>query len=235
MRVIVWGASGHMGRIACNVLQEKGHELVGRVSQGLRELAPADVIIDFSLPECTSSLLDYALQQGLPVVIATSGHSEQQQAQIEHASKTIPILQAANFSLGLNLMLALVEAAAPVLADTDIEIVEVHHRRKQDAPSGSAKELLAVLQRALGHGEPVYGRQGLAPRQPRDIGIHALRGGNIVGEHRVHFFTDAETLTLTHTVHDRRVYAEGAVKAAEFLYHQPPGYYTMKDLLRNHG
>lgn len=231
MRVIVWGASGHMGRLVCQVVQERGHQLVGRVSRAIRELAPADVIIDFSLAACTPSLLNYALQQKLPVVIATTGHTAEQQAQIEQAAKTIPVLQAVNFSVGLNLLLTLVETAARVLVDSDIEIVEVHHRHKQDAPSGSAKELLAVLQRALGHGQPVYGRHGVAPRQQHEIGVHAVRGGNIMGKHQVQFFTDSETLTLTHTVHDRRVYAEGAVKAAEFLYQQPAGYYTIRDLL----
>ncbi len=232
MRVIVWGSSGQMGRTACQVIEEKGHKVVGRVTRAERALPPADVIVDFSLPECTSDLLAYALQKKLPVVIGTTGHSAEQQTQIRSASKTIPILQAPNFSLGLNLLLVLAETVALVLADSDIEIVEIHHRYKQDAPSGSAKELLAVLQRALGPRSPVHGRQGLALREPHDIGVHSIRGGSVLGEHQVRFFTDWETLALTHTVHDRRVYAEGAVKAAEFLCQQPAGFYTMNDLLR---
>ncbi len=231
MRVIVWGASGHMGRLVCQAVIDNGHELVGKVTQDLRELAPADVIIDFSTPDCIVPLLDYALQQRLPVVVATTGHTAEQQEYIEQASQTIPVLQSANFSLGMNLLIALVEEAAKALADSDIEIVETHHRRKQDAPSGSAKELLAAVERALGPLQPIYGREGIVPRQQREIGIHAVRGGNIVGTHEVNFLTDTETLTLTHAAHDRSVFAVGAVKAAEYLSQQQAGYYTMRDLL----
>lgn len=231
MRVIVWGASGHMGRLACQAVVESGHQLVGRVTQEVQELAPANVIIDFSSPECIVPLLDYALAELLPVVVATTGYTPEQQAYIEQASKTIPVLQAANFSLGMNLLIALVEEAAKVLLDSDIEIIETHHRRKQDAPSGSAKELFAAVERAVGELQPIYGRAGVAPRQPQDIGIHAVRGGNIVGQHEVKLFTDTETLTLGHVAHDRNVFAIGAIRAAEFLSRQPAGYYTMRDLL----
>lgn len=231
MRVIVWGANGHMGRLACAAVADSGHQLAGTVSQDAEELAAADVIIDFSTPDCVTPLLNYALQERLPLVIATTGHTPQQQEQIEQASQTIPVLQAANFSLGMNLLLALVEDAAKVMADSDIEIIETHHRRKQDAPSGSAKELLAAVKRALDNLQPVYGRVGVAPRRPNDIGIHAVRGGNIVGKHEVNFYTDTETLTLSHMAHDRKVFVGGAIKAAEFLCGQPAGYYTMRDLL----
>ncbi len=231
MRVIVWGASGQMGRLACQAVIERGHELVGRVTQTVCELAPADVIIDFSTPDCIAPLLDYALAKHLPVVIATTGHSREQQASIDKASGEIPILQAANFSLGMNLLLVLVEQAARIMRDSDIEIIETHHRRKRDAPSGSAKELVAAVERALGAMQPTYGRSGVAPRRPQEIGVHAIRGGDIVGKHEIYFITDKETLTLSHAAHDRSVYAVGAVKAAEYLYRQPPGYYTVRSLL----
>lgn len=231
MRIIIWGATGQMGKLACQAVIESGHELAGQVSQDLKQLAPADVIIDFSSGDGIVPLLDYALAEKLPVVVATTGHNEEQQAYIQEASRSIAILQSANFSLGMNLLIALVEDAARVLQHSDIEIMETHHRRKQDAPSGSAKELLAAIERALGARQAVNGRSGNMVRQPQEVGMHAIRGGNIVGEHTVNFFTASETLTLTHTAHDRSVYATGAICAAEFLCRQAAGYYTMRDLL----
>lgn len=231
MRVIVWGADGQMGSLVCQAVIDAGHELVGRVTASSQELAPADVIVDFSTPACTSALLSYALQQKLPLVIATTGHTLEQQAAITEASEIIPVLQAANFSLGMNLLLSLVEEVARVLSDSDIEIVETHHRYKQDAPSGSAKALLAALEKTRGTIHPVYGRAGVGLRGRDEIGVHARRGGNVVGEHTVSFFTAAETLSLTHTAHDRTVFATGAIRAAEFLYLQAPGFYTLRHLI----
>lgn len=231
MRVIVWGAKGHMGRIVCQAITERGHEVVGRVDRDLRELAPADLIIDFSSPASLDDLLTYALSHQLPVVIATTGHNQEQLEAITRASQSIPVLQASNMSVGMNLLFILVEQAAKTLLGSDIEIVETHHRRKVDAPSGSAKNLAEAAERGAGQRSRVYGREGIAPRQPGEIGIHAVRGGGIVGQHEVHFFTDHETVTLAHAAHDRSLFAEGAVRAAEFLSTAPAGRYSMREVL----
>ncbi len=231
MRVIVWGAKGHMGQIVSQTLAKRGHEVVGRVDRDLRELAPADVIIDFSSPASLDDLLTYALAEKLPVVIATTGHSKEQLDAIGRASESIPVLHASNMSVGMNLLFILVEQAAKALLGSDIEIVETHHRRKVDAPSGSAKSLADAAERGVGQRPRVYGREGVAPRQLGEIGVHAVRGGFIVGQHDVHFFSDHETVTLAHAAHDRSLFAEGAVRAAEFISSAAPGRYGMREVL----
>ncbi len=238
MKLLIWGISGTMGKNIEALAREEEHwsEIQGVDSStdvdGLTK--DADVIIDFSHPSSLEKLLSFALESGTPVLIATTGFNEKQQGEIDQAAKKIPILQASNTSIGMNLLFALVKQAAGALGkNVDIEIVEAHHRRKKDAPSGSAKSLVQSLEEGLGEKRKIsYGREGESPRETGEIGVHALRGGDIKGVHHVHFIDDMEQITLSHEAVDRRVFARGALKAGKFLINKEPGIYTMKDVLR---
>ena len=237
MKLLIWGITGTMGKNIEALAKEDSswQQIAGADSKTDINTLPrdCDVIIDFSHPSGLKPLLSYARQTKTPVVIATTGFTEAQQKTIEQAAAIIPVLQASNTSIGMNLLFQLAESTAKALGrDMDIEIVESHHRRKKDAPSGSAKSLAAAVQQGLS--EPrklVYGREGECPRETGEIGIHALRGGDIKGVHHVHFIDELEQITLSHEAMDRKVFASGALKAAVFLTGKPPGHYGMKDLL----
>ena len=243
IKVLVNGCNGRMGQVVCNLATASDKFIVSSgfdrnivsnssfpIYTEIKDIKEnPDVIVDFSVPEATFKILDYAVINNIPVVIATTGFSAEQIEKIKEFSTKIPIFQSANMSYDINIMKKLVSWLAPMMKDTDIEITEVHHNRKKDAPSGTAKLLADSINSGLD--EPrkiVYGREG--KRQKDEIGIASLRGGNIVGEHSVNFFNQFETLKITHIAHTRDVFAAGSLKAAEFIVKQQPGLYTMDDL-----
>jgi 4-hydroxy-tetrahydrodipicolinate reductase len=209
---------------------------IGRIGVplGSELLAQVDVLIDFSTPAGAVSAVQQCLRRQIPLVVATTGMSKAERAEIEEAGQEIPLLVAANMSLAVNLLMKLVGEAAAALkdADADIEILERHHRFKKDAPSGTALEFARVITRAAGEKRLRHGREGLVGERPRDeIGIHAIRVSDNVGEHTIVLSLLGETLEFTHRAHSRDCYARGAIRAAKFLVAQKPGLYTMADVL----
>ncbi|MBQ6212157.1 4-hydroxy-tetrahydrodipicolinate reductase [Ruminococcus sp. XPD3002] len=193
-----------------------------------------DVIIDFSNPASLDSLLDYCLSTGTPLVIGSTGYSDEQRAQIKKASEQIPIFFTFNMSLGINLLVNLAKKAASILGDRfDIEIVEKHHNQKIDAPSGTAIMLAEAINETLDNSKHyVYDRHSRRQkREKSEIGMHAIRGGTIVGEHDIIFAGNDEVITLSHSAASKMVFAEGSVKAAVYLKDQPAGLYDMQMLL----
>jgi 4-hydroxy-tetrahydrodipicolinate reductase len=193
-----------------------------------------DVMIDFSAPRGTMSVLPICVDRRIPLVVATTGHTPEQRKEIEEAAHDTALLMAPNMSLSVNVLFQLVRQAAQLLRgkDFDIEIVERHHRFKKDAPSGTALQFARIIQEAMGGGDLRYGREGITGERPRqEIGMHALRVGDNVGEHSIIFSTLGETLELTHKGHTRDSYARGALLAAKFLAGKSAGRYTMNDVL----
>ncbi len=254
------GVCGRMGqRLVClakedpalvlgAALEAAGHPLLGRdvgevVGVGALGVAVAasvpaghrlDVIIDFSLPEGTMAVLPMCLERRIPLVVATTGHTPAQRQEIEAAAHQTAILMAPNMSLAVNVLFQLVQEAAQLLRGRgfDVEILERHHRFKKDSPSGTALHFARLIQEAMGQTELRHGRQGVVgERPPHEIGVHAIRVGDNVGEHTIVFSTLGETLELTHKAHTRDCYAQGALQAAKFLASRGPGRYTMKDVL----
>ena len=197
---------------------------------------PADVIVDFSHHSSVGALVEFAVSHSYPVVLSTTGHTQQEQELIENASQKTAIFQSANMSLGVNVLLSLCKKAASVLHESfDIEIVEMHHNQKLDAPSGTALLLANGINQTLPiPAEYEYNRQPKREKRPKNqIGIHSLRGGTVVGEHSVVFAGHNETLTLSHSAASREVFASGALRAAKFLYGKTCGKYSMDDLIRS--
>ena len=193
-----------------------------------------DVIIDFSHHTATEGLLNYAINKNLPIVLATTGHTAEETEAIKKASKIIPVFYSRNMSLGINLLIALAKKACASLGeDFDIEIIEKHHNQKLDAPSGTALMIADALKETRNcETEYVYNRQPLhQKRSNTEIGIHAVRGGTIVGEHEVLFAGKDETVTLSHSASSRNVFAEGALRAARFMVGKPAGLYNMNDIV----
>jgi len=190
-----------------------------------------DVIIDFSHHSCTKELTAFAAAHKIPLVLATTGQTDEELEMIRSASKKTPLFFAANYSLGVALLIDLAKKAAATMSDAEIEIVEVHHDRKIDAPSGTALAIANAVKEVRPDSEIVTGRSGLKKREPNDIGVSAVRLGNVVGIHEVLIGTQNQTITLKHEAHSRALFAEGAVSAAEFLVGKAPGLYNMKDLV----
>jgi 4-hydroxy-tetrahydrodipicolinate reductase len=193
-----------------------------------------DVLIDFSTPQGTMSVLPVCVQRRIPLIVATTGHGAAERRQIEEAAHETALLMAPNMSLAVNLLMKLVSQAGEALRGRgfDIEILERHHRFKKDSPSGTALQVARLVQEAMGQTELRHGREGLVGERPgHEIGIHAIRVGDNVGEHTVVFSTLGETLELTHRAHSRDCYARGALLAARYLAGRPPGRYTMNDVL----
>ena len=247
-RVLINGALGHMGQAVLAALNADGRELVPAVGIDLQKGdfpgtlfssaaevdVPFDVAIDFSRPQAAMAVLDLCLREGKPLVTGTTGLGEAEMARLKEASQTIPVFYSRNMSLGINLQLALVQAATRVLGDAfDPEIVETHHNLKVDAPSGTALMLAETIEAARsGESELVFGRHETNKRRDKaEIGIHSLRGGNKAGEHTVYFLGTDEEIIITHRAGSKRVFAEGALKAAAFLLDRAPGFYTMKDIV----
>ena len=249
LQVIVSGCGGRMGQAVCDLCtSDEKMQLVAGFDVYTPPHSPcpvyrdpmefsgrADVIIDFSNPESLEGLLDYALKTKTPLVLCTTGYSPEQEAAIVEASKTIPVFQSGNMSLGINLLADLIKKAVHILGTNyDIEIVERHHSKKLDAPSGTAYMLAAAAKDALPYTpEYVYNRQDVRrERSPQEIGISAVRGGTIVGEHEVIFAGFDEVIELKHTALSRNVFASGAVRAAKFLGAvSTPGLYSMDHIV----
>ena len=238
MRAIVCGANGAMGKLLQKAL---GSECVGLVSldgengvpKTFSELGPvqADVGIDFSHHSAVASVLDYAKQSGCAAVIGTTGHTEDEKALIREAAAQIPVFWAGNMSLGIAVLCRLAKQAAAAFPDADIEIVEIHHNRKVDAPSGTAHMLFDAVKEVRPEAEEVCGRAGEGKRQKQDVGISSLRMGGVVGIHQVHIATQSQRMTLSHEACDRAMFADGAMAAARFLRGKPSGLYNMTHLL----
>lgn len=251
-KIIISGCNGKMGQVVESICSADPETTVVAgfdVNQTARSYpvyvmpanftGEADVVIDFSSPKALDGLLAFCQERSLPVVLATTGYSAEQLAQIEEASKVIPIFRSANMSLGINVLLELVKKAAAILGDScDIEIVEQHHRRKVDAPSGTALMIADAAASAL-HYDTDYCYDRHERRQPRprgEIGISSVRGGTIVGVHEVIFAGRDEVIEIKHTAASREIFANGAVKAAKFLARGvEPGLYNMEQLVSDEG
>ena len=190
-----------------------------------------DCIIDFSHHAGTKALLKYAVANGIPTVVATTGHTEEELALIKKSAASIPVFHSANMSLGVALLVELAKITAKTFPDADIEIIEKHHNRKLDAPSGTALLLANAIKSVRRSLQFVYGRSGNAKRTENEIGIHALRLGGVIGEHEVIVGTDTQTITLKHEAHNRSLFAEGAIAAAEYLVKCPVGLYDMNRMI----
>lgn len=249
-KIIISGCNGRMGRVVESICEaDPDVSVVAGFDVSLESRAfpvfvspanftgEADAVIDFSSPAALDGLLAFALERKVPLVLATTGYSDEQLAQIDAASKHIPIFRSANMSLGINVLLELVKKAAAVLGDSyDIEIVEKHHNRKVDAPSGTALMIADAAASALNF-KPEYVYERHSVRQSRDkkeIGISAVRGGTIVGIHEIMFAGRDEIIEIKHTAMSREIFANGAVKAAKFLAGvSKPGMYDMSMLVEN--
>lgn len=234
MNVAVLGG-GVMGRLLAQMTEEKeGCNLAGVIEpmegQKPGDLDAVDVIIDFRNPANLDMLIGYCRETGCPAVIATTGYEAEQIEAIEKLAGEVPVVFSANYSLGINVMKRVISEITPILEDAfDIEIVEKHHNRKLDAPSGTAKMLLAAADED-GRYDHVFGRDGNRKRG-REIGVHAIRGGSIAGEHTVIYAGDDEILEVKHTAGSRKIFAAGALKAAAFAVNAEPGLYNMEDVL----
>ena len=238
MRAILCGANGAMGKLIDAAL---GAEVVGRVSIDGENNVPktfaelgkvdADVLIDFSHHSAIADVLDYAKSIGCATVIGTTGHTPEEKALIFDAAKEIPVFFSGNMSLGIAVLCRLAKQAASFFPDADIEIVEVHHNRKVDAPSGTALMLFNAVKEVRPEAEANCGRAGEGKRTKNEIGISALRMGNVVGIHEVHICTGTQTLTLKHEATTRAMLADGAVDAARFMEGKPVGFYNMESIL----
>ncbi len=245
MDIILNGACGRMGA-AVRELIEAGARPGLRLAAGIDPSADAgdpklfgaleeytgraDVIIDFSHHTCTAALTEYAVARSLPLVIATTGQTDEETAQIKAASEKIPVFLSANFSLGIAVLARFARAAAAIMPDAEVEIIETHHDRKLDAPSGTALALARAVRDSIPDAEPVFGRSGHKKRAKNEIGIHSLRIGGVVGEHEVIISSGNEIISLKHKAESRTLFAEGALTAASFLVGKPAGMYTMDDV-----
>ncbi|MCD8535650.1 MAG: 4-hydroxy-tetrahydrodipicolinate reductase [Verrucomicrobia bacterium] len=239
-RVLINGCRGRMGQalIRCadgmDGLTVAAGVDVGDVLED--HLKDTDVVIDFSLHHATKSVVERCVAANVPIVIGTTGHDPQTRAHIESQSEKIPMVWASNFSTGVNTLFWLTQKAAGILGpEFDLEVIEMHHRHKQDAPSGTAATLVEILAKARGldlESCQRHGRTGITgPRGHDEIGVHSLRGGDVVGDHTVVFATAGERVELTHKASSRDTFAMGALKAARWLHGQPCGLYNMQDVL----
>ena len=236
MRIFLSGY-GRMGRLIEELALEKGWEIVGHADitcPKVYETAPAaDCCIDFSGVNALPGLLSYLRRTKTPLVSGTTGFSEAELAMLQALSGQQPVIWTANYSTGVAVLRRMLRDYAPVLRDWDKELVETHHNQKADAPSGTAKLLLHELD-PNDEATVVHGRDGLCgKRRPEEIGVFSLRGGTVAGTHTVYFFGEDEALELTHRASSRRIFASGALRAAEALCARMPGWYTLDELLFN--
>lgn len=256
IKLVVCGARGRMGREVLSLVNEEKEkwELVGIVEspthpeigmeiyKGLRltchleEVAQKGaVIIEFTTPRASLEHLDIACKRGVPCVIGTTGFRESEIERIRQISEKIPVLLSPNMSIGINLLFFIVRQIAEILKDFDREIVEAHHHLKQDAPSGTARRIAEILAEVEGKklsDVAVYGRKGItSSRKKEEIGIHSVRAGSIVGDHTVIFAGDGERIEIIHRAESRRIFARGALVAAQFIVNQKPGLYDLQDAL----
>jgi 4-hydroxy-tetrahydrodipicolinate reductase len=258
IRVAVNGAAGRMGRlIVKNVSEDEELQLVqafdvARIGEDAGEVAGVgrlnvpiinaselgkldadvvDVVIDFSVPAGTLNVLRAAKEKGVKAVVGTTGFTQEQREEIEEISRDIPVVLSPNFSVGVNVFWKLIERAAELLKGYDVEIVEIHHRFKRDAPSGTALKAAEVIKKVVGDRETVFGREGEALRGD-EIGVFAVRGGDVVGEHTVYFIGMGERVEITHRAQSREAFSRGAIRAAKWIAGvDRPGLYSMDDVL----
>lgn len=238
MKIAILGAAGRMGRKLCELAPQVGLEVVSKVdiADGYdKEWAPGvEGVIDFSYHTAVPPAIEKAAEQGIAYVIGTTGLTSEEQSRVDAAAKKIPVVQSGNYSLGVNLLLELVKNAAKVLdPEYDIEVVEMHHRHKKDAPSGTALMLARAAADGRGKSDDfLYGRKGdIGERPVGEIAVHALRGGSVIGDHTVMFAGELERVELTHKAQDRAAFAAGALKAMAWAKSQKPGIYTMRAVL----
>ena len=265
LSISIIGAKGRMGQAIAAAAEACGHTVTGRVDAGdalADAFRIADVVIDFSSHQTTRAVLELARTHSRPLVIGTTGHSASEKRELSQLAAQIPCVWAGNYSVGVNLLFALTQRATAVLgADYDCEVIEMHHRFKKDAPSGTAARLLEIIleereltEKALRHGREGivgertssevgihalrggdvvrHGREGIVgERTSSEVGIHALRGGDVVGDHTVMFAALGERLELTHKASDRSIFARGAIRAAEWIVQRPAGLHDMQDVL----
>lgn len=235
MKVLITGY-GRMGRLIEKTLTESGDEVVGRIdidnASDLETMGKtADLIMDFSNPSLTDRLVDYASRTGTPLLSGTTNMTAEQHEALSALAADVPVIWASNYSLGVNLFMHILPQIADALPGWDIEITETHHNRKVDAPSGTAKSLADAID-PEGQYKRVYGRSGnCGERTKKEIGMHALRGGTVTGEHRVDFFGNDEVFEITHKAGSRQILVDGAIAAARSLISKPAGLYTMESLL----
>jgi 4-hydroxy-tetrahydrodipicolinate reductase len=249
INVVVCGALGRMGMTVGRLVNEAPDmELVGGIDlrggsffgvdvteaaliDSLLASAKPDVLIDFTAPAASVSHVKAAARSRTAAVVGTTGFSPEQRAEMAKAIEgTIPAVISNNFSIGVNIFWNLIREAARMLPEYDVEVIEAHHRYKKDAPSGTAKTILQILDEELGPREKKYGREGMMERG-KEIGVHVIRGGDIVGDHSVLFSGNFETIQLSHRAYDRTVFAHGALRAVRFVVGKKPGLYGMNDVL----
>jgi len=239
-RVIITGAKGRMGKalIAC-APQHRELEVVGQIDQGddlATIITRCDAVIDFSSHTATAAITELCASNGKALVVGTTGHDDSEKSRITHHASRIPMVLSSNYSTGVNTLFWLTRKAAEILGpDFDLEVVEMHHRLKKDAPSGTAKslaEILAAVRQKQLAKVARHGREGIVgERTAEEIGIHSVRGGDVVGDHTVVFATNGERLELTHKASSRDTFANGALRAALWVVKQKPGLYDMQDVL----
>ena len=244
IKAIIHGAGGRMGKELLRLIADSSDFTLAAAvdkfgGEGVQYTnlngfeGEADVIIDFSNHVLTKEVCDYATDRRIPVVIATTGQDADEKAIMAQCAEKVPVFHSANMSLGIAVLASLAKKAAEMFPDADIEIIEKHHNRKLDAPSGTALLLANELKEVRTDAEFKLGRAGNAKREKNEIGISAVRAGNIVGDHEIIICTDSQTLTLKHEAHDRALFAEGALSAAKYLVQQKvPAMYDMKTMMK---
>lgn len=254
MKIVICGAAGKMGQTIINLakkddnfkiiaaLEHEDSKAIGIVNPAVSSvkdldkfLQEADAIIDFTNPEGTLNNLEYAKKHNVPIIIGTTGFNEQQKQKVEEFSKSVPIVFSPNMSIGVNILFKLVDETARKMSDYDVEILELHHNKKKDAPSGTAAKLAEVVASAKCKNVEdiaVYGRYGANSLRTKDeVGVFSIRAGDIVGDHTVYFVGPGERIELTHRASSRDTFAAGALKAAKWIINQKPGLYDMADVL----
>jgi 4-hydroxy-tetrahydrodipicolinate reductase len=238
LKILLNGAKGRMGQTIAGLAADMDATIVAAIDAGddpARHVAGCDVVIDFSAHHATGKLLELVVTQRKPIVIGTTGHAAAEKQKLLALAAKVPCVWAGNFSVGVNLLFALTRRATAVLgADYDTEVVEMHHRFKKDAPSGTAARLLEIIleERKLSAEALRHGRSGITgERTPSEVGMHALRGGDVIGDHTVLFAALGERVELTHKASDRGIFARGAIRAAHWVTTQSAGVYDMQDVL----
>ena len=238
LNIAIVGAKGRMGQANIAAVREAGENLVATLDQGddiAAGVALSDVVVDFSSHKATADVIRLCREHGKALVIGTTGHSADEKKQLLAEASGIPCVWSGNYSVGVNLLFALTRRAASILgSDYDAEVVEMHHRFKKDAPSGTAARLLEIIleERQLTSAALRHGREGITgERTSTEVGIHALRGGDVVGDHTVMFAALGERVELSHKASDRGIFARGAVRAARWIATRPAGVYDMQDVL----
>ena len=249
IKVVVCGASGRMGQTIGRMVKESsGLELVGGIDlkpgtffgvdivetknmEALLKTKKPDVLLDFTIASAAVESVKVAARNKVALVVGTTGFSSDQRAEMAQAIEgNVPAVISSNFSVGVNIFWQLIRDAGKLLKDYDIEVIEAHHRNKKDAPSGTAKTILQILDEEVGSRRKQYGREGMMERA-NEIGVHVIRGGDIVGEHKVMFSKNFETIELSHRAYDRSVFASGALRATHWIIGKKPGIYGMSDVL----